>query len=72
MSGESMIDKVKGNVKETVGKVTGDKEMQAEGVTDQAKGSVKGFVSDVKDAAKGVKNSLDEEKSDGCGCGHKH
>ena len=34
-------DKVKGAVKDTVGKVTGDTKMQAEGKLDKAKGSAR-------------------------------
>jgi uncharacterized protein YjbJ (UPF0337 family) len=39
MSGTS--DKIKGNVKEGAGSVTGDDKLQAEGQTDQAKGGIK-------------------------------
>ncbi len=56
MAGEA--DKVKGTVKETVGKVTGDKRMKSEGKTDKLKGDVKGAAQDAKDAAKGVRDSL--------------
>jgi len=45
-------DKVKGAVKDTVGKVTGDMKMQAEGKLDKAKGSARNVVGDVKDAAR--------------------
>jgi uncharacterized protein YjbJ (UPF0337 family) len=45
-------DKVKGAVKDTVGKVTGDTKMQAEGKLDKAKGSARNAVGDVKDAAR--------------------
>ena len=45
-------DKVKGAVKDTVGKVTGDTKMQAEGKMDKAKGSARNVVGDVKDAAR--------------------
>ena len=45
-------DKVKGAVKDTVGKVTGDTKMQAEGKLDKAKGSARNVVGDVKDAAR--------------------
>ena len=44
-------DKIKGAVKEGAGKLTGDKRTEAEGETDQAKG-------DVKDAAKGARDSI--------------
>ena len=45
-------DMVKGAVKDTVGKVTGDTKMQAEGKLDKAKGSARNVVGDVKDAAR--------------------
>jgi uncharacterized protein YjbJ (UPF0337 family) len=45
-------DKAKGAVKDAVGKMTGDKRMQAEGKVDKAKGSVRSAVGDVKEAAK--------------------
>ncbi len=51
-------DKVKGAVKEAVGKVTGDKRTEAEGKTDQVKGSVKNATDNASEAAKGVRDSL--------------
>jgi uncharacterized protein YjbJ (UPF0337 family) len=39
MAGE--MDKMKGKAKEWVGKATGDKRMESEGKTDEAKGDVK-------------------------------
>ena len=45
-------DKVKGVVKDTAGKVTGDEKMQAEGKMDKAKGAVHNAVGDAKDAAR--------------------
>lgn len=45
-------DKAKGAVKETVGKVTGDKQMQAEGQFDKAKGEARKAVGDLKDAVR--------------------
>jgi uncharacterized protein YjbJ (UPF0337 family) len=45
-------DKAKGAVKEAAGKMTGDKEMQAEGKFDKAKGSAHQAVGDMKDAMK--------------------
>ncbi len=45
-------DKAKGAVKETVGKMTGDKEMQAEGKFDKAKGAAHKAAGDIKDAAR--------------------
>jgi uncharacterized protein YjbJ (UPF0337 family) len=49
MSGTA--DNVKGNIKETAGAVTGDRELEAEGKDDQLVGKLKDAVSDVKAAA---------------------
>ena len=51
---EGTWDKLKGNVKEGVGKLTGDEKLQAEGQVDQAKGSAKSTVGGAKDAARDV------------------
>jgi uncharacterized protein YjbJ (UPF0337 family) len=45
-------DKTKGAVKDTIGKATGDKKMQAEGKMDKAKGAARQTAGDVKDAAR--------------------
>jgi uncharacterized protein YjbJ (UPF0337 family) len=45
-------DKVKGAIKDTAGKVTGDKKLQTEGKIDKAKGSAHNLAGDVKDAAR--------------------
>jgi uncharacterized protein YjbJ (UPF0337 family) len=45
-------DKAKGAVKEAAGKMTGDKDMQAEGKFDKAKGSLHQAAGDIKDAMK--------------------
>ncbi|MGI6879612.1 CsbD family protein [Microbacterium sp. gxy059] len=49
---KAAADKAAGQVKETVGKVTDDDKLVAEGKADQAKGAVKDTVEDVKDAFK--------------------
>jgi uncharacterized protein YjbJ (UPF0337 family) len=45
-------EKAKGAVKETAGKLTGDKELQAEGKLDKAKGEAHKIAGDVKDAVR--------------------
>jgi uncharacterized protein YjbJ (UPF0337 family) len=45
-------DKAKGAMKDAAGKVTGDKELQAEGKIDKAKGAAHSAVGDAKDAVK--------------------
>jgi len=44
--------KVTGAIKDTAGKMTGDKDLQAEGKMDKAEGSARKVVGDVKDAVK--------------------
>jgi uncharacterized protein YjbJ (UPF0337 family) len=48
-------DKIKGAVKDTVGKATGDKKMEVEGKFDKAKGAAHNLAGDVKDAARNAK-----------------
>ena len=43
---------MKGSVKETAGKMMGDKKMQAEGKMDKAKGAARQAAGDVKDAVR--------------------
>lgn len=54
---EGAWDKLKGNVKEGVGKLTGDEKMQAEGKADQVKGETKSTVGGAKDT---VRDALDK------------
>ena len=52
------LQDVKGKVKETVGKVTGDEDLEKKGKTDQAKASVKDVGEKVKDAASEIKDAV--------------
>ena len=45
---------MKGSVKESVGKATGDREMEAEGAADKTVGKVQKGVGNLKDAARNV------------------
>lgn len=58
MSDESAMDKIKGKAKELLGKAKGDRRMESEGHTDQAKGKVKDTAEGAKGRAEGVKDSL--------------
>jgi uncharacterized protein YjbJ (UPF0337 family) len=49
---KNAAEKATGNVKENVGKATGDKSLEAEGQADQAKGNLKDAGEKVKDAFK--------------------
>ena len=46
------VEKAKGTIKDTAGKVTGDKKLQLEGKLDKAKGSAHNVAGDIKDAVK--------------------
>jgi uncharacterized protein YjbJ (UPF0337 family) len=47
-------DKAKGAIKETAGKVTGDKKLESEGKVDKAKGDLHTAAGNVKDAARNL------------------
>jgi uncharacterized protein YjbJ (UPF0337 family) len=51
---EGGLDKAKGTIKEKVGQVTGDRDMEAEGKMDKAEGHVRSGVGKAKDAVKEV------------------
>ena len=53
-------DKVKGTIKNTAGKITGDKELQAEGKFDKAKGAAHNVAGNVKDAARSGARAVDD------------
>jgi uncharacterized protein YjbJ (UPF0337 family) len=57
---QGAADKVKGAVKDTAGKVTGDKKLQAEGKLGKAKGSAHNVAGDVKDAAREASKTADD------------
>jgi uncharacterized protein YjbJ (UPF0337 family) len=52
-------DKVKGAIKDTIGRVTGKRKMQAEGKVDKAKGSAHKVAGDIKDASRKAAKSAD-------------
>lgn len=47
---KGVVDEVSGKIKQNVGALTKDRKMQAEGLFEEGKGHVKGFVDDVKHA----------------------
>nr|DAN67541.1 MAG TPA: Protein yjbJ [Caudoviricetes sp.] len=66
MSLEEKIDQAKGAVKEGIGKVTGDKKVEKEGVAEKAAAKIKEVIEDAKDAVEGtvegVKNIINKDK----------
>ena len=64
MADESAKDKVAGKAKEAMGKMTGNRRMESEGKTDQAKGKTKGAMGDARERAEGAKDSLTRDDKD--------
>lgn len=55
---DATLDQAKGTVKETFGKLTDDKKIQAEGLVDQAVGKAKEVAADAKATLDGVLDEL--------------
>ncbi len=55
---DAKVDKVSGSVKESVGKLTGDKEVESEGKVDKLKGHAKEKLADIKDTIKGAPEEI--------------
>ena len=47
--------KMKGDIKETAGRVTGDQKLQQEGAMDKVKGKIQNAIGGIKDALRGNK-----------------
>jgi uncharacterized protein YjbJ (UPF0337 family) len=54
-------DEMKGKLKETAGKATGNERLESEGRTDQVKGKAKDAADDAADAVRGVRDSLTDD-----------
>ena len=54
MSAEEKFNQAAGSVKEGVGKLIGDKELESEGATEKVASKVKEVVEDAKDAIEGA------------------
>ena len=54
MSTEEKLNQTAGSVKEGVGKLIGDKELESEGATEKVVSKVKEVAEDAKDAVEGV------------------
>ena len=52
MTSDGSIDRAKGRIKEAAGDLTDDDDLEAQGKTDQASGSLKDKVDDAADAVK--------------------
>ncbi|NWK85149.1 CsbD family protein [Staphylococcus sp. GSSP0090] len=58
MADESKFEQVKGNVKETVGNVTDNKDLEQEGQEDKASGKAKEITENAKDKANDLIDKL--------------
>ena len=61
MSLENKFDEIKGSVKEGLGKLTGDKSTEGEGLAEQVVSKVKEAAEDAKDDVEGVIDSVKDK-----------
>ena len=61
MSLENKFDEIKGSVKEGLGKLTGDKSLEGEGLAEQVVSKVKEAAEAAKDAVEGVIDSVKDK-----------
>ena len=61
MSLENKFEEIKGSVKEGLGKITGDKSLEVEGVAEQVVSKVKEVAEDAKDAVEGAIDSVKDK-----------
>ena len=62
MAEDNKFEQAKGNVKETVGNVTDNKDLEKEGKEDKASGKVKETIDNVKDKAKDFVDNIKDGK----------
>ena len=55
---KGLVKKVEGAIKDTVGSLTGNEKLQAEGKADKAEGAGRQAVGDVKDAGRNVADAV--------------
>ncbi|WP_449459320.1 CsbD family protein [Streptococcus suis] len=63
---DAKLEQLSGSAKEVIGKLTGDKEIEVEGLVEKGTGKAKELVEDAKDglegAINGIKNAFDKEE----------
>ena len=55
---KGFAEKTKGNIKEGAGKMTGDKDLEAEGKVDKAKGDAHNAAGNIKEAGRNAADAL--------------
>ena len=58
------LDDVKGNIKRKIGEATDDKELQGEGLLDQAKGKIQNAAGKVKDEFRAERDKAEHKKDE--------
>ncbi|MFJ8160248.1 CsbD family protein [Streptomyces sp. NPDC096136] len=72
MGHDATMGKVRGKIKEAVGKLSGNERLQAEGRTDQAKAKVREAAEHVRERAAGIVDSLKHRDRHHGRHGHHH
>ncbi|WP_127841674.1 CsbD family protein [Actinomyces wuliandei] len=63
MSDSGTFDRMTGKAKESIGKATGDKETETEGIIQQAEGRARKATEDLKDGAQGVADRVGKDRA---------
>ena len=58
------LDDIKGNIKRKIGEATDDKELQGEGLLDQAKGKIQNAAGKVKDEFRAERDKAEHKDED--------
>ncbi|GAA5348234.1 CsbD family protein [Streptococcus uberis] len=59
---KAKLGQISGKVKETIGKVSGDKSLETEGKVEKTSGKLEEFAADAKDSIKGFSDGLKKDK----------
>ncbi|AVH95595.1 hypothetical protein GCM10010497_03450 [Streptomyces cinereoruber] len=59
----SATDKLKGKIKEIAGKAVGDRRLETEGKTDQARAKTQEAVEEVRERTRGIRDSFKRKRS---------
>lgn len=59
---KAKLGQISGKVKETIGKVSGDKSLETEGKVEKTSGKLEEFAADAKDSVKGFLDGLKKDK----------
>lgn len=60
---DGAMDRAKGKAKEMLGRITGDDRKRTEGRADQARGGLRGAAASAREKARGVRDSLRNQRN---------